>query len=467
MRKYFLIVVLCATVYVHGFAQDRGIKFVKGLHWKDILAEANRTGKSVFVDCYATWCGPCRAMDNDVYNRVQVSVFFNKKFISVKMQMDTTSGDPEYMKMNYEDAHMLKERYEVNAFPTFLFFSPTGKILHRGFGYRDSTGLILLGKDAIDSNKQFYTLWDKYKARELSLEAMKTLASMAASLGNNALAHNVANNYIRLERPKEFWTEDNIDFMYQFTTSTRDPGFALFRDSAKRIGSLDKKMTEAACEGKDEQIIIGEVIKPLARSLDGKPDWKEIHTALLPYGPLGEKTLQIYMSALVFPSEIEPEMLKDPSWGTVLALIKEQKLGDNEKFLIARAIIFYEHQLNKGNSTVCKDFVEAFQYHCAQHPELNKAPQHNEIAWAVFQHDNDRRDLTLALGWSKYAIDSADAKDLGKVEYLDTYANLLYKLGRKDEAMIWEEKAIAMNPNPKNAEFEKNLQKMKTEKPTW
>jgi hypothetical protein len=50
---------------------------------------------------------------------------------------------------------------------------------------------------------------------------------------------------------------------------------------------------------------------------------------------------------------------------------------------------------------------------------------------------------------------------------MDTYANLLYRLGRNDEAIEWEEKVVTLNPNPKDEEFVETLKKMKAGKPTW
>ncbi len=467
-RKGFFITLLCLGVYSLGLAQDTAIQFVKGLRWSEVVAEASRTGKSIFVDCYASWCKPCKMMDQNIYTAPQVSEFFNKTFLCVKMQMDTTAGDPGDVKMNYGDAYALKERYTVNAFPTFLFFSPNGKIVHRGIGYHDTIGLVQLGKQALEPDEQFYTLRDEYKRGELSPENMKKFALLASSLKEDSLAHRIGNDYIRKLSSAALWTVENIEFMYRFTTGTRDPGFALFRDSAALISSVDKRMTTAVCEGKGILVVYDEVIKPLERSKDGKPDWKKIRTDLRPYGVLGEKSLQTYMPKLVFQSVIEPALVRNPRWESVLRLIKKQKSGENEKFLVGRTLIYYENRMNAGDSTVCRDFVAAFQYFSGRYPDLTKAPQNNESAWAVFQHDNDRRDLNLALEWSKYSIDSVDAEDFSsRAGYTDTYANLLYKLGRKDEAIEWEENAVTLNPNPKDLQFEETLKKMKAGEPTW
>ena len=49
--------------------------------------------------------------------------------------------------------------------------------------------------------------------------------------------------------------------------------------------------------------------------------------------------------------------------------------------------------------------------------------------------------------------------------FIDTKANLLYKLGRKKEALELEAKASALTPDDK--EVQEAYQKMKEGKPTW
>ncbi len=64
---------VCLTLFLLpllAMAQEnKGIQFLKDLSWEQILAKAAKENKFVFVDCYATWCVPCKTMDNNVYPR--------------------------------------------------------------------------------------------------------------------------------------------------------------------------------------------------------------------------------------------------------------------------------------------------------------------------------------------------------------------------------------------------------------
>ena len=51
--------------------------------------------------------------------------------------------------------------------------------------------------------------------------------------------------------------------------------------------------------------------------------------------------------------------------------------------------------------------------------------------------------------------------------YLDTYANLLYKLGQRNEAMKYETKAIKLATGKYIDEFKATLLKMKQNEKTW
>ena len=76
----------------------KGIRFEKGLSWQQVLEKAKAENKFIFVDCYATWCGPCKQMERDVYPVPQVEELYNDRFISVKMQMDSSKADDEWVK---------------------------------------------------------------------------------------------------------------------------------------------------------------------------------------------------------------------------------------------------------------------------------------------------------------------------------------------------------------------------------
>ncbi len=64
MKSMFVLISIL-LINVALFAQ--GIKFEKTLSWPEICEKAQKENKYIFVDCYTTWCGPCKKMDQEVY----------------------------------------------------------------------------------------------------------------------------------------------------------------------------------------------------------------------------------------------------------------------------------------------------------------------------------------------------------------------------------------------------------------
>jgi tetratricopeptide (TPR) repeat protein len=87
----------------------------------------------------------------------------------------------------------------------------------------------------------------------------------------------------------------------------------------------------------------------------------------------------------------------------------------------------------------------------------------NNDAWLVFENFNKKEELEEALKWSKQVIDVE-----GTANYYDTYANLLYKIGKKKEAISILEKGLVLPlGNGSLDELKDHLEKMKADLPTW
>lgn len=101
---------------------NEGISFVEGKTFEEVLALAKKEKKMVFIDCYTSWCGPCKMLAAKVFPQKKVGDYFNKEFVSVKVDMEKGEGVD------------LKKRFEVKAFPTMLFLDCDGKVINRIVG---------------------------------------------------------------------------------------------------------------------------------------------------------------------------------------------------------------------------------------------------------------------------------------------------------------------------------------------
>lgn len=131
-------------------AVDGGILFSHDA-WADILKRAKSENKMIFMDCYTSWCGPCKVLAKTVFKDADVANLMNDKFINVKVDMEKGEGVD------------LKNRFEVKAFPTLLFFTPSGEVEHRIVGSVPANEFIREANVAL-SGKGLNSFIKKYKA---------------------------------------------------------------------------------------------------------------------------------------------------------------------------------------------------------------------------------------------------------------------------------------------------------------
>lgn len=109
------------------------INFYQG-SWENAKYEAYSKNKLIFIDAFASWCGPCKRMSAYVFPDVSLGDYVNARFVSLKIDMEG---------YRYRD---FINRYadEVDAYPTLLFLNSNGDVIAKHVGYLDATKLIAL-----------------------------------------------------------------------------------------------------------------------------------------------------------------------------------------------------------------------------------------------------------------------------------------------------------------------------------
>lgn len=114
-------------------AEVDGIQFTEA-SWKDILKKAKAEKKIIFLDAYASWCGPCKTLQKKVFTQKAVGDFYNARFINVKMDMEKGEGPA------------LSQVYPLEAYPTMLYIDGNGHVLKKIIGLQTPEDLIAIGK---------------------------------------------------------------------------------------------------------------------------------------------------------------------------------------------------------------------------------------------------------------------------------------------------------------------------------
>ena len=106
--------------------------------WGYALEQAKSENKLIFLDIYATWCGPCKRLKANTFTNAEVGNLYNSNFINVALDGEKGEG------------LMLARKYGVRGYPTLLFVDQTGKVVARTAGYHDPDEFIELGKKVLN-----------------------------------------------------------------------------------------------------------------------------------------------------------------------------------------------------------------------------------------------------------------------------------------------------------------------------
>jgi tetratricopeptide (TPR) repeat protein len=269
---------------------------------------------------------------------------------------------------------------------------------------------------------------------------VRSLARMARNGGDKANAARISGDYIANIR--DIFTKDNLQFLSEFTQSSKEPSFNVFYRNAAKVDRVIGR--KGFAEDFVESVIVKEEIVPL-----------------------------------LFPGD-KPRAKDDlwkPDWENLTATITRKYDAAYADRVSDRAKVWWYQSREEWPPEYFKSLLVVVQRYLERQPDLtNLIPtlfEVNNPAWYVFAHSTDKAELNAAISWMERVLRQNTKDDLDRAFYMDTYANLLYKMGRKDEAVKWEEAALNIATGTKRRSEEKIklyepiVEKMKKGVPTW
>lgn len=435
MRMKQIVIFISILYPLFSYAQKQeSFPFSSFNNWQEVLDTAGSSQKNIFIDAYATWCGPCKEMDKAVYPDPAIAQYLADNFISVKVQMDQAENDPPQVKRWYSEAAMLNKKYAVLAYPTYIFLDCRGNLIQINRGFQTVSEFLAILKKASNPKEGYSSKINDFKDGKLLGETLLQLALEAKEYKDDTLAMEIAKTYKhRYYDRQEVKTALNpsiLPFLANFYQlfSSNEPLIRLFYTNPELSDSLLKQ--PGISRNWSDFYIGRDLIEP----------------ALAPY-----KSFKNGMN---------------PDWRSLEKKVLRKYDSKTAKRIILNQQLFFYHR-KKDWENIVKYEIEKIELNGLDTAGLGKTMLNNLIFNVIFQHTTNPVYLNKAIGYMEQLLRSEPNRDT----WIDTYANLLYKSGQKEKALVQQEKAIAIAKGKTNypylEDYINTLGKMKANQPTW
>jgi len=108
-------------------------------NWEDVVAKATLDNKCIMVDLSTEWCYWCKVMDKQHFRDTEVLSLMNPKLNSYMLDAEIDSM-----------GKLMKLKYGIASYPSFIFFTPQGKYLETWHGSMPKHYWMEFIKDSID-----------------------------------------------------------------------------------------------------------------------------------------------------------------------------------------------------------------------------------------------------------------------------------------------------------------------------
>lgn len=202
------------------FFAQQSIQF-EDKSFAEILQKAKKENKLVFLDAYASWCGPCKMMERNVFTLKSVSDYYNTHFINAHFDMEKGEG------------REIARKYGIRSYPTYLFLNGDSELVLQNYGYMEEAAFLQIAKDANNPDNLKFTPKQRFENGEKDPEFLVNL--MRQNLNTDPqFAKKVSERYFANKKAEDY-TRDDVAMLLYFVRASDDANYVIFQKNKAKI----------------------------------------------------------------------------------------------------------------------------------------------------------------------------------------------------------------------------------------
>jgi len=178
MKKTILLILAMTFISFNALAQK-----INWITLEEAVDLQNKEPKKIMMDAYTNWCGPCKMLDKNTFQKKEVADYVNKHYYAVKFnaegdEMINFNGQ-EFSNPNYNpalanrrnSAHELSRFFKIQAYPTIVFLDEKANLIFPLTGYKTPSQIELYLKmfkkddhKILDTQEKFNEYYKAFKS---------------------------------------------------------------------------------------------------------------------------------------------------------------------------------------------------------------------------------------------------------------------------------------------------------------
>ena len=196
----------------------------------ETLAQMNAAQKKasdqmlmLFVDVYATWCGPCKMMDSEVYTDPNVADYMNAHYVSVRLDGESDFG------------RIYASEQQLEGYPSMFIFSDDGERVSQIVGFTQATELVTTLASVSEGFGKIKIYRARHQKGTLDPQGFAGYITLVRDMGNHEEAERLASEYMEQMMESKSKLSDNDIKVVAFYMDLDDTWWEEFSSDPERL----------------------------------------------------------------------------------------------------------------------------------------------------------------------------------------------------------------------------------------